>query len=632
MGRTDLDPSLQQGGPQFRGDPGSGIQNSIEKTLLKLMKGTGDEPPADWKERILARRVVKPKAPSDWKERVIARRKEPPPSPGKHAAAGEVEAPKQGGMYLPDNDDWSGNPMPVDRPGKIPLKSIENDRGAEQGHRFSPAHPTSPQLPSGRRGTDLADQRGEDAVRAAARAARIARAARAAAQSASPATAQSTTPATQQPDSLSEGDKARLLQWAGKNPPTAKDKAIQNALLKLMKWAPYEDPDKRSKRNEEAFSGHDVSKPDPLAWMQGGDEKRKQKRLKEEYGHLPNYDEELDPYRHHDIPDEEEPIPFMGGSRVNPGTDEAPSRSWPEHTAGEGIDELDDDKEDRMTNIQNSILKIMKYSSFEKVMDRPEDEEPKPKPENPLTLPKYTDNPKRRAERHGETGGDYQYPIVHRGAPQDMKDATAANVREEFGHLQRQPRFFAQPPRGHQLNSIENSILKIMKYGSEKPSEVGMTRKSALIEKQPQQSEATRLEEVGASQGGSPDQSQWSALGALDAAANLIPEAIGAAGKTAFGAAKLGAKTAQKVGQAGVGAAKLGVGATKLGAKVATAPVRAGMGLGRMMRGGGGTPPAGTTPPGPTVNLTKPASQEQFNTMFKKPIGTAETQQQRPIG
>jgi len=38
MGRTDLDPSLQRGGPKFRGDPGSGIQNSILKSLLKLMK------------------------------------------------------------------------------------------------------------------------------------------------------------------------------------------------------------------------------------------------------------------------------------------------------------------------------------------------------------------------------------------------------------------------------------------------------------------------------------------------------------------------------------------------------------------------------------------------------------------
>jgi len=60
--------------------------------------------------------------------------------------------------------------------------------------------------------------------------------------------------------------------------------------------------------------------------------------------------------------------------------------------------------------------------------------------------------------------------------------------------------------------------------------------------------------------------------------------------------------------------------------------IAGGQKLGRMARGGGGTPPAGTTPPGPTVNLTKPASQEQFNTMFKKPIGTAETKQQRPIG
>ena len=49
------------------------------------------------------------------------------------------------------------------------------------------------------------------------------------------------------------------------------------------------------------------------------------------------------------------------------------------------------------------------------------------------------------------------------------------------------------PPTGNRLNAIENSLLKIMKYGSEKPSEVGMTRKSALLEKQPQQQQQQPL-------------------------------------------------------------------------------------------------------------------------------------------
>ena len=234
--------------------------------------------------------------------------------------------------------------------------------------------------------------------------------------------------------------------------------------------------------------------------------------------------------------------------------------------------------------------------------------------------------------RHQEVGGRSEMPILHRGATPEMKRTTAANMREEMGHTLKLPKYEPQTPKGHQLNSIENSLLKLMKDGSAiTPDKVGMARNNALIEKQPQgtqQGEATRISEATDAGSNQQDPSTWSSYGAADAIAGLTGEAFGAAGGGIAGAAKLGAKTAQKVGQAGVGAAKLGVGATKLGARgVGGAAGLAASGAKKVGQaykwkpGQGGTPPAGTTPPGgappqSSTNLTGTAPEGQHQTMF----------------